>query len=87
MIKSKWTKLWEDSEHEPLPMPFQGQVSRPALASANLVGRSQDVNPGFAGQGIGMIKAVRPAAEIMADLIASAEETLNGRARDLGIMG
>jgi NAD(P)H-dependent flavin oxidoreductase YrpB (nitropropane dioxygenase family) len=79
MIKSKWTKLWEDSDNEPLTMPFQGQISRPALTAANLAGRSQDVNPGFAGQGIGMIKAVRPAAEIMAELIAGTDEVLRAR--------
>lgn len=79
MIKSKWTKLWEDSDAPPLPMPFQTQVSRPALTAANLAGRSQDVNPGFAGQGIGMIKSVRPAADIMADLVANADRTLRER--------
>lgn len=76
MIKSKWTQLWQESENDPLPMPFQTQVSRPALTAANLAGRSQDMNPGFAGQGIGMIKAVRPAADIMAELVAGAEATL-----------
>ncbi len=85
MIKSKWTQLWAESEDEPLPMPFQGQVSRPALVAANLAGRAQDVNPGFAGQGIGMIKAVRPAADIMQDLMKGADETLNKRARELGL--
>ena len=79
MIKSKWTQLWAESEHEPLPMPYQSQVSRPALTAANLAGRAQDVNPGFAGQGIGMIKAVRPAAEIMADLISGTEQVLQQR--------
>jgi nitronate monooxygenase len=87
MIKSKWTQLWAESDKEPLPMPFQGQVSRPALVAANLAGRAQDVNPGFAGQGIGMIKAVRPAAEIMADLIAGTEAVLSKRARELGVAG
>jgi nitronate monooxygenase len=79
MIKSKWTKLWEESEQEPLPMPFQTQVARPSLTAANLAGRSQDVNPGFAGQGIGMIKSVRPAADIMAELVAGMETTLDAR--------
>ena len=79
MIKSKWTQLWAESEHEPLSMPYQSQVSRPALTAANLAGRAQDVNPGFAGQGIGMIKAVRPAAEIMADLISGTEQVLQQR--------
>jgi nitronate monooxygenase len=84
MIKSKWTQLWAESENEPLPMPFQSQVSRPALTAANLAGRSQDVNPGFAGQGIGMIKAVRPAAAIMADLVQGTEAVLRERLAALG---
>jgi len=79
IIKSKWTQLWAESEHEPLPMPYQTQVSRPALIAANLAGREQEINPGFAGQGIGMIKAIRPAAEIMADLVAGADATLKAR--------
>ncbi|MEQ9121363.1 MAG: nitronate monooxygenase, partial [Alphaproteobacteria bacterium] len=79
IIKSKWTQLWAESEHEPLPMPYQTQVSRPALIAANLAGREQEINPGFAGQGIGMIKAVRPAAEIMADFVAGADATLKAR--------
>jgi hypothetical protein len=58
---------------------MESQISRPALTAANLAGRSQDVNPGFAGQGIGMIKAVRPAAEIMAELIAGTDEVLRAR--------
>ena len=64
-------------------MPFQSQVSRPALTAANLAGRSQDVNPGFAGQGIGMIKAVRPAAAIMADLVEGADRVLRERMASL----
>ncbi len=80
IIRSKWTELWaRDPEREPLPMPFQGQLSRPVMVAANLAGRA-DVNPGFAGQGIGMIRAVRPAAEIVADLVAGAEAALRTRA-------
>ena len=79
MIKSKWTQLWEESGKEPLPMPFQTQISRPALVSANLASRSQDINPGFAGQGIGMIKAIRPAAEIMAEIVDGLESTFTNQ--------
>jgi nitronate monooxygenase len=83
MIKSKWTQLWQESGREPLPMPFQTQISRPALFAANFAGRSQDVNPGFAGQGIGMIKAVRPAAEIMAEIVHGLEATLTHQFNEL----
>ena len=47
IIRSKWTELWaNDPEREPLPMPYQGQVSRPVMVAANLAGRA-DVNPGY----------------------------------------
>jgi hypothetical protein len=45
-------------------MPFQPMVAMPVLAAAHAAGRA-DVAPGFAGQGIGMIGAGRPAAEVL----------------------
>jgi NAD(P)H-dependent flavin oxidoreductase YrpB (nitropropane dioxygenase family) len=35
-----------------------------------------DIAPGFAGQGIGMIQSIRPAAEVLHDLVAGAEKAL-----------
>jgi len=75
IIRSSWTDFWERSEHDPLPMPYQSAVAGAVLASADADNR-QDINPGFAGQGIGMIKKVRPAEEIMADLVEGMERTL-----------
>ncbi|MCB1645704.1 MAG: nitronate monooxygenase [Pseudomonadales bacterium] len=76
IIRSKWTDAWEQADISPLPMPFQGMVSGQVMAAASRDGRA-DVNPGFAGQGIGMINKVRPAREIMEDIVASAEATLS----------
>jgi NAD(P)H-dependent flavin oxidoreductase YrpB (nitropropane dioxygenase family) len=45
------------------------------LAAANRAQRG-DINPGFAGQGIGMVKAIRPAAEILNEMVYSAEQAL-----------
>jgi nitronate monooxygenase len=75
IIRSKWTDYWVREGREPLPMPFQGAVAGPVMAAANRDKRG-DVNPGFAGQGIGMIKAVRPAAEIFDDLICATQRSL-----------
>ena len=75
IIRSKWTDYWAREAREPLPMPFQGMVSGPVLAAANRDARG-DVNPGFAGQGIGMIRAVRPAREIFNELVFGAEQAL-----------
>jgi len=75
IIRSLWTDAWMRAGKEPLPMPYQGAVSGPVLAAATRDHRG-DVNPGFAGQGIGMIKAVRPAAEIFKELVWGAEQAL-----------
>lgn len=75
IIRSKWTDAYENAEMQPLPMPFQGIVSGPVMAAGSAAKRA-DINPGFAGQGMGMITAVRPAAEIFQDIVDSAEEAL-----------
>ena len=75
IVRSLWTDAWERAGREPLPMPWQGMVSGPVMAAANQAGRG-DVNPGFAGQGIGMIRSVRPAAEILQELVFGAEQAL-----------
>ena len=80
IIRSKWTDYWVREGRDPLPMPYQGMISGPVMAAANRDGRG-DVNPGFAGQGIGMIRAVRPAAEIFRDLVSGAERAFGRIAR------
>ena len=75
IIRSLWTDAWQRANKEPLPMPLQGAVSQPVMAAATRDKRG-DINPGFAGQGIGMIKAVRPAAEIFKELVWGAEQAL-----------
>jgi NAD(P)H-dependent flavin oxidoreductase YrpB (nitropropane dioxygenase family) len=74
-IKSKWTQAWVDAGIEPLPMPYQGAVSGPVQAAALQQGRG-DIAPGFAGQGIGMITSIRPAREVLRDLVEGAERAL-----------
>jgi NAD(P)H-dependent flavin oxidoreductase YrpB (nitropropane dioxygenase family) len=74
-IKSKWTQAFAESGLEALPMPFQGAVSGPVTAAAIAQERG-DIAPGFAGQGIGMIQSIRPAAEVMHDLVTGAEKVL-----------
>ncbi|MBG53896.1 MAG: nitronate monooxygenase [Alphaproteobacteria bacterium] len=77
VIKNKWSQAWIDEKKEPLPMPFQSMVAGPVLASA-MASKRKDIAPGFAGQGMGLIKKVRPAAEVMKDLVADAENALSG---------
>jgi NAD(P)H-dependent flavin oxidoreductase YrpB (nitropropane dioxygenase family) len=82
MIRSKWTDALAASGLEPLPMPFQGIVSGPIQLAAFAAQRA-DIAPGFAGQGIGMITSIRPAAEVLRELAAGAERALRGAGRML----
>jgi NAD(P)H-dependent flavin oxidoreductase YrpB (nitropropane dioxygenase family) len=82
VLRSSWTDAWNRSDLEPLPMPFQSVISDPVMSAAVRDERA-DVYPGIAGQGIGMIRRVRPAAEILADYVAGAEIAL-GRAAHWG---
>jgi NAD(P)H-dependent flavin oxidoreductase YrpB (nitropropane dioxygenase family) len=81
MLKNRWAQAYADSGLEPLPMPHQSAVSFPMTAAAMAAGRA-DVWGGFAGQGLGMIRAVRPAAEVLRDIMEGAERAL-GRAAGL----
>ena len=75
MIRSPWTQAWQESDLEPLPMPFQSMISGPVFQHAQAQGR-EDFMRGFAGQGIGMIQKIRTAAEVMQDLVQGAERAL-----------
>jgi nitronate monooxygenase len=44
--------------------------------SAAVRDEREDIYPGIAGQGIGMIKAVRPASEILNDYVTGASDAL-----------
>jgi NAD(P)H-dependent flavin oxidoreductase YrpB (nitropropane dioxygenase family) len=57
-------------------MPYQGMVSGPVMAAAGAAHRA-DINPGFAGQGMGLIKSIRPAADILREIVETAEASLS----------
>ncbi|MBD0270920.1 MAG: nitronate monooxygenase [Acetobacteraceae bacterium] len=82
MLKNRWAQAYADAELEPLPMPWQGAVSASVTAAAAAAGRA-DVWGGFAGQGLGMVRAVRPAAEVLRDIVEGAERALAERAAGL----
>lgn len=72
MIRNKWADAWVAAGKEPLPMPYQSMIAGPVMA-AGIAAKRKDILPGFAGQGIGLIHAVRPAAAVMAELVSDAE--------------
>lgn len=75
IIRNKWAQAWINADKQPLPMPFQSAIAGPVLAAATRDQR-KDIAPGFAGQGIGLIKAIRPAREVLEDLVSGAESAL-----------
>lgn len=75
LVRNKWAQAWVDAGKEPLPMPYQSMISGPVLAAATHAER-KDIAPGFAGQGLGLIRQIRPAREVLEDLVRSAEESL-----------
>jgi NAD(P)H-dependent flavin oxidoreductase YrpB (nitropropane dioxygenase family) len=77
MLRGSWAELLERGEITSLPMPLQSVVSGPVMAAA-FAGERADVWPGFAGQGVGLVHEVVPAAEVMADLVAEVVARLDG---------
>ncbi|HEY2616744.1 MAG TPA: nitronate monooxygenase [Acetobacteraceae bacterium] len=76
MMRNRWAEAYAEADIEPLPMPFQGMVSQQVTAAA-VAAERQDIWPGFAGQGLGMIRAVRPAADVLQDIVDGAERAMS----------
>lgn len=71
----------EESGLPVLPMHQQLAMTDRIFQAADAQGRA-DVNPGVAGQGVGMIKAIRPAAEVLHSIANQATDIL-----EKGIIG
>ncbi|TQS47067.1 NAD(P)H-dependent flavin oxidoreductase [Cryptosporangium phraense] len=76
LVKSKWTEAWAAPDApEPLPMPLQnllvGEAHR-RIAAAD----DPEVVAMPAGQIVGRINEIRPVADVIADLVAEADEAL-----------
>ena len=76
LLKTKWTEAWaEDGAPDPLPMPLQNLL----VAEAHQrIARSDDpeVVAMPVGQIVGRMNAVRPVAELVAELVQEFEETV-----------
>lgn len=64
-------EAWDEAGLDPLPMPYQKIMMDDFNASAAAAGR-YDLHSNPSGQGAGMLKAVRPAAEIFEELVTGA---------------
>ncbi len=77
-IKNRWAQAYETAPIEPMPMPFQSFISSPVV-QAGVADERADIWPGFAGQGIGMIRSIVPAGDLLRRLVAETEEVLARR--------
>ncbi|WP_240617126.1 NAD(P)H-dependent flavin oxidoreductase [Nocardioides speluncae] len=76
LLKNRWTEAWEAADApSPLPMPLQNLLVADAHNRLN-TGDDPSVVAMPAGQIVGRTNAVRPVAEIMADLVAEYDATV-----------
>jgi NAD(P)H-dependent flavin oxidoreductase YrpB (nitropropane dioxygenase family) len=76
LLKNRWTQAWaEPGAPAPLPMPLQNVLV--AEAHRRLIESGDpEVVPMPAGQIVGRLNEVRPVADVVADLVREAEQTL-----------
>ncbi len=73
-LVSGWTQAWSAAEAPPpLPMPLQGLLAEPALRRVDARAAKDDpqaleLATYFVGQGVGLMNAVRPAADVVRDM-------------------
>jgi NAD(P)H-dependent flavin oxidoreductase YrpB (nitropropane dioxygenase family) len=81
LLKNKWTQAWEEPDApEPLPMPLQNLLVSEAHQRLMQSG-NPDVVPMPVGQIVGRMNSVRSVAEVIADLLAEADEVLTRLAK------
>jgi NAD(P)H-dependent flavin oxidoreductase YrpB (nitropropane dioxygenase family) len=75
-LKSEWTDAWLPNEggHKPLPLPLQSMLSEPIIRRVDIL--ASQGHPGaqalatyFVGQGVGLMKKVKPAREVVREFI------------------
>jgi NAD(P)H-dependent flavin oxidoreductase YrpB (nitropropane dioxygenase family) len=72
---SRFHDLWEKSGLEPLPFPMQVLLAS-AMVEMFRKAEKRDYMGPFAGQVVGLIKEIKPAAEILEDMVEEAAEIL-----------
>jgi NAD(P)H-dependent flavin oxidoreductase YrpB (nitropropane dioxygenase family) len=72
---SRFHDLWEKSGLEPLPFPMQVLLASAMVEMFRKAGMKDYIAP-FAGQVVGLIKEIKPAAAILEDMVEEAAEIL-----------
>ena len=74
-VYSKFHDLWEVSGLDPLPFPVQGILASAVVDMLNQAEKKEYMGP-FSGQVSGLIKEIKPAAEILNDMVEEAVDIL-----------
>jgi nitronate monooxygenase len=75
---TRFHDLWEESGLEPLPFPSQVLLASAVVEMFNRAGKTEYLGP-FAGQVVGLIKEIKPAARIVEEMVEEAVEILTRR--------
>ncbi|MCP3984981.1 MAG: nitronate monooxygenase [bacterium] len=75
---NRFHDLWDESKLEPLRFPVQVMLASAVVDMFNNAGKVEYVGP-FAGQVSGLIHEIKPAAEIVNDMVEEAVEILTRR--------
>jgi NAD(P)H-dependent flavin oxidoreductase YrpB (nitropropane dioxygenase family) len=76
LLRNRWTDAWNEEEApRPLPMPLQNLLVAEAHTRLMESG-DPTVVPMPVGQIVGRMNKVRPVADVLADLVTEADETL-----------
>ena len=81
-IISQFHNLWDQSGLDPLPFPQQALISSTLLASFIRANKAEYVG-GFAGQVSGIIKEIKPARQVLEDMVEEAADILSRRLPEL----
>jgi NAD(P)H-dependent flavin oxidoreductase YrpB (nitropropane dioxygenase family) len=74
-LRTRWTEAWENPDNpSPLPMPLQGILYAPA-AHRFTRARSRDLSGQPVGQIVGRMNSVRPAKDVVYDIVEEWIET------------
>jgi len=83
-IYNRLHDLWEEADLEPLPFPTQGTFASALVDMFNNAQMKDYMGP-FSGQVSGLIKEIKPAAEILSDMVEEAVEILTKRLPEMVI--
>lgn len=78
-LKNPWSDAWEEpGSPGHLPMPLQGLLVGDAMRSISQ-NRIEDLVYGPVGQAVGLLDQIRPAKDIVAEMVSQAEQIITAR--------